>query len=73
MQLSGKHCSVIFTYCSQKTNEAETSVGKLYYIHLHSQWEGIYAMAKKLHLQKVAKPIKVTEDKIDIVFLNFKL
>ena len=28
-------------------NEAETSTGKFYYIHLSSLWVGIHVMAKK--------------------------
>ena len=50
-RLSWKHLSMIFTFFFLKnltTNVAEYSPGKLYYIHLHSQWVGIHAMAKNL-------------------------
>ena len=60
--LSWKHCSMLFKFFFKNlaTNKAETSTGKLYYIHLHSQWVGIPVMAKQLHLQKYQNPFKDT-------------
>ena len=47
-------------------------VNYITYICIHNE-RGFMPWPKTTFLQKVAKPIKVTEDKIDIVFLNFKL
>ena len=47
---SWKHCSVVFT------NEAITSTGKLHYKYLHSQWVGIYVMAKTFIYKRYQNP-----------------
>ena len=39
------------------TNEAETSPGKLYYLHLHSQWVGIYVMPENLIYKRYQTPL----------------
>ena len=62
-QLSWKHCSVIFPLFVLKnltTNEAEICTGKLYYMHLHSQWVGIHVMAKNLIYKRYQNPSKGT-------------
>ena len=55
-------CGFLFFLKNLASNEAETSKGKLYYIHLHSQWVGIQVMAKKKDLHKVWKPFKCLVD-----------
>ena len=57
--ISLRDFSLFFSKQNLKTNEAETSTGKLYYmyIHPHSQWVGIHVMAKKTWSTKGIKPL----------------
>ena len=54
------------------TNEAETSAGKLYYIHLHSQWVGIHViMAQNLIFKRYPNPLKLNEHAFCSNFVNW--
>ena len=63
-------CEIHFFFLEKKLtiNEAETSTGKLYYIHPHSPWVGDNGMAKNMTSERYQNPLKELQNSITLVY-----